>query len=391
MNKTNLGLLLLLCSLNTPLWAEPYRPTLATEVLEQLPLQGKHWLAIQALRQAVASQPQDLQPVLALVKAYIALGRSEADPRFYGYAEAALAPWLAQVPAHAEVLTLQATLYQNRHEFSAALKLLALALRQQPRLAQAWLTQAQIQEVQGDYTAALHSCKPLLRLAVPLEAAVCVHANLSLTGQLPAAYQQLQFIAQHHVDGDAAEQQWLWVTLAEMAERLGDNGNAERYYQTAFGLAERNGYLLATYADFLLDQQRYSEVEKLLQQETRHDGLLLRLTIAEQQLQRATLAEHINTLQLRFSASHLRGDTRHQAEEARFNLQLLHQTDAALSLAESNWQLQREPRDARIFLEAAMAKGDYQRAQPVIEFIQRHQLQDQRLAALLSQCQGLTL
>lgn len=367
--------------------AQPYRPSNDAEILETLPIQSQNWLALRNLRKNSAANPNDLQQALTLVRRYIELGRAESDPRYYGYAEAALSPWMLKQPTP-EVLTLRATLYQNRHEFPAALDLLNQALRQQPRLAGAWLTRAQIQEVQGDYSAALNSCKPLLRLAVPLTAAVCSNAALSLSGQLRPAYQRLQQIAQVSKAEYPAEQQWAWITLAEMAERLGDAAQAEAHYQTALQLVARNGYLLATYSDFLLDQQRYAEVVKLLAKETRHDGLLLRLTLAEQALNLTSAAQHIDTLKLRFAASRLRGDTSHQAEEARFYLQLLHDPQTALALAQSNWAVQRESRDARIVLEATLAAGHLQTAaKPVIDFIQQNHLEDARLQALVAQLQ----
>jgi tetratricopeptide (TPR) repeat protein len=268
------------------------------------------------------------------------------------------------------------------------LDLLNQALRQQPRLAGAWLTRAQIQEVQGDYAAAINSCKPLLRLSVALTAAICSNSALSLSGQLRPAYQRLQQIAQAAKAESPADQQWAWITLAEMAERLGDAAQAETHYQTALQLVARNGYLLATYSDFLLDQQRYAEVVTLLSKETRHDGLLLRLTLAEQALNLASAAQHIDSLKLRFAASRLRGDTSHQAEEARFQLQLLHDPQTALALAQSNWAVQRESRDARILLEAALAAGHPQTAaKPVLDFIQQNHLEDARLQGLVAQLQ----
>lgn len=368
--------------------AQPYHPKADAEILETLPMLGENWLEIRTLKQKIAKQPDNLEQTLALVRHYIALGRAESDPRYYGYAEAALAPWLKKQPTP-EVLTLQATLYQNRHDFHIALDYLNQALKQQPRLAQAWLTRAQIQEVQGDYTGAVNSCLPLLRLSVPLTAAVCINSALSLSRQLPAAYQRLAQIVPMAQAESRSEQQWAWITLAEMAERLGEREKAEEHYQTALQLVARNGYLLATYSDFLLDQKRYTDVVKLLQKETRHDGLLLRLTLAEQPLQLSTAPQHIETLKLRFAASRLRGDTSHQAEEARFTLQLLQQPKTALALAQSNWTVQRESRDARIVLEATIADGHNKKtAQPILDFLSKNQLQDVRLQALVKQLQG---
>src|SRR5262249_20308787 len=63
-------------------------------------------------------------------------------------------------------------------------------------------------------------------------------------------------------------------------------------------------------------------------------------------------------LRSRFDAAALRGDKLHQQEEARFNLYLIGDKAKALALAQENWTLQREPRDARILLEAALAMKD---------------------------------
>ena len=60
----------------------------------------------------------------------------------------------------------------------------------------------------------------------------------------------------------------------------------------------------------------------------------------------------------RFEASRLRGDRVHLREEARFTLHLLNDPKAALKLAQENWQVQKEPADVRILLEAALAAHD---------------------------------
>ncbi len=369
--------------------AQPYLPKADDEIVETLPARGESWLEIRYLRKQVAAQPNNLEPALALVRRYIELGRAESDPRYYGYAEAALAPWLAVAQPSAEVLTLRATLFQNRHEFPQALEYLNRALVRQPRLAQAWLTRAAILEVQGRYADALNSCLPLLKLAEPLIGQVCVNSTLSVSGQLNAAYRQLAQLVPAAEHAEPQDKQWALTTLSEMAERMGNADAAEQYYQQALQLQRRNGYLLATYADFLLEQKRYSEVVALLGDDTRADGLLLRLTLAEQALQLPKVNAHIDALTARFAASRMRGDTSHQGDEARFLLYVLNRPEPALALAQANWAVQREPRDARILLEAAVASGNTrQQLQPLLTFLAQSRLQDARLQVLLQQLDG---
>jgi Tfp pilus assembly protein PilF len=362
--------------------ALPYHPNVDSEVLETLPTQlVESRDELKSLRQQAAAQADDPSPALRLVKRYIELGRAESDPRYYGYAEAALAPWLNNNPTP-EALTLQATLYQNRHEFNTALTLLAQALARQPRLAQAWLTRAVILEVQGDYGGALKNCMALTKLAPPLTTATCVNSALSLSGQATAAYERLAWAIHALPTADEAEQQWALTTLAEIANRLGRVDEAERQFQAALALPTRSSYLLASYADFLLDQQRPAEVIPLLQDRTRADTLLLRLTLAEQRLNAPHLNQHIDALKDRFAASRLRGDQTHQSDEARFRLHLLHEADVALNLALENWKVQREPRDARIVLEAAQAAHKPNAARPVLAALAQRGVEDVKLATL---------
>jgi hypothetical protein len=126
-------------------------------------------------------------------------------------------------------------------------------------------------------------------------------------------------------------------------------------------------------------------VVALLREETRVDGLLLRLTLAEREIGAPEKEAHIEDLRARFAASRQRGDTLHRGEEARFLLHLVDQPRAALTLAKANWAVQREPRDARILLEAALVSGQPEAARPVLKMMERTGLQDLPLRRLATE------
>ena len=362
--------------------AAPYQPAADTEVLERLPNQAGSRRELRELRRQVAEHPTDLRLALDLAGRYIELARADSDPRYNGYAEAVLNPWLSAENPPPEALVLRASLRQNRHEFSSAMDDLSAALGRQPRLAQAWLTLAVIFEVQGRYDDALRSCVPVSRLSPALVSAVCVNSALSLSGDAGPAYGRLDAALRRL---SAADQEVLWAhtTAAEIAERLARHDEAERHYQRSRDLGIRNVYLLAAYSDFLLDRGRHRDVVDLLRHEIRADPLLLRLALAERGLDLPEATVHREALAARFAASRLRGDSTHRADEARFALHLMDEPTRALALATENWSLQREPRDARILLEAALAAGTPQAAGPVLEFVRRAHLEDARLAALI--------
>jgi hypothetical protein len=94
---------------------------------------------------------------------------------------------------------------------------------------------------------------------------------------------------------------------------------------------------------------------------------------------------HLQALDDRFAAAKLRGDTTHQAEEARFQLRLRKNTALALQLASANYQIQKEPRDLRVLLEAALAARDPEAAKPAREWLQSTGFEDAKMRTLAAQ------
>jgi hypothetical protein len=162
----------------------------------------------------------------------------------------------------------------------------------------------------------------------------------------------------------------------------GQPEEAERHYRAALALGIDDGYLLAAWSDFLLDRQRPAEVVKLLSGWEASDGLLLRLALAETALKQPSAKAHVQALADRFAAAKVRGDTTHQAEEARYLIHLAGDPAAALAAAAANYRVQREPRDARVLLEAAIAAGDAGAAQPARDWLRSSGFEDAHLRQL---------
>jgi Tfp pilus assembly protein PilF len=363
--------------------AEPHIPDDDDAILERLPAARDTRVRVLAMAQArLAQQPDDLNRRLSVASGYLALGRSEGDPRYDGYAQAALAPWwdLAEPPI--PVLVLRATLEQRRHDFDAALADLERVLARQPRHPQALLTKATILGVQGKPSEALESCAKLAGGVEMLIKAACAASARALAGRARHSYQVLEDAMSRSPGAEPVLRVWVHTILGELAEQLGRVAAAEKHFRAALSFERRDPYLLGAYADFLLDQDRPGEVLEILEDESRIDPLLLRLALAERRLGAAALGEHVALLQARFDAARRRGDSVHLREEARFTLHLLDRPDEALELARRNWETQREPADARLLLEAAFAAGEPAAAQPVLDWRDRTGLEDVRMEAL---------
>ena len=361
--------------------AKPYLPSDDAQILQHLPnvLFEK---SAQNFRSELQQQPADINRTLALVQQYIQQSRNSGDPRYLGRAEAVLGTAFETQPIPVPVFVMRAILRQANHEFELALQDLNTAIRLDPGYAQAWLTRASIFQVRGDYNLARNDCQQLAKLRQYLVAQVCMAEIASLSGQASQAAQMLKHLAKQLSTNDTNNRQWIEGLLADIMTRQDDNRAAEQHYVTALKITAADMFLLTAYADFLLDQNRPQEVIKLLLAHQAADAALLRLAIAANRIQHPQASVWKSELSNRFADSRLRGSSLHQREEARFTLILLQQPESALQLARANWLLQHEPADARLLLEAALAAGKPEAAQPVLTWLQATGMQDVRLQML---------
>jgi tetratricopeptide (TPR) repeat protein len=369
-------------------YPEPYRPTEDAQVLQRLSFRASDPVAreLDSLRTNLRRNPRDLESAVKLATRYIEQGRSEGDPRFLGQAQAILSPWWSEPTPPPAALLLRATIRQNAHEFNEALTDLDQVLVAQPTNAQAWLTKASILQVQARYDEARRACQRLTRLASAHVLLGCLGDIAGVTGQSAKSRELLRMVLS--APGlSGREQIWIATIFAEIAARTGAIREAEDSFAEAFKVSSKDQYLLGAYADFLLDQRRYQDVMSLLRSETRADGLLLRLALAEQALKLPIFQNHTAELAARFAAARERGTTVHVREEARFTLALLHDARRALPLAQANWKVQREPADARILLESALTAKNSPAAQPVLDWMTSNHVEDFYLRQLAKQIQ----
>lgn len=402
--------------------AAPRVPTDDHEVIERLPARLPGVTARRAgagQREALRTQAAQTQPnlslALTLARQAINQARRSGDPRDWGQAQAALAPWWADAQAPGPVRLLRATIRQGQHDFDAALADLdalvtapdanagtansRLGLRRadysqaaSPGLAlraQAELTRASIHQVQGRYAEARAGCERLagadyvtLGAGVQAPARACLAEVGQLQGRLTARQADATLAALGNADDP-----WLALLRAELAQRSG-NRQADALFRAAIAGDAPGLYALAAYADWLLDQQRPAEAERLLRGYEAADALLLRTAIARHRLARTSSGKHatdadtlIPQLQARFDAALARGDRSHAREQARFALDLLGDAPQALALAQSNWAWQREPADALLLLRAAAAAGQPEAGEPVRRWAREQGFVDARWPA----------
>ena len=332
--------------------AAPYLPADDNTVLERVPARTE-LERLAPLRAAVATAPSDLAAALTLATGYIDLGRRNSDPRFIAYAQATLLPWIGRPQPPERALVLQAITLQYLHEFDAALAILDRALALEPLDAQAWLTRASLLELRGDYAAARRACARLVRSADAFSAVTCLASVAGRNGRLAASFQVLSPSAALDPRLPGALRAWRLAVVAEMAERLGDEGEAEATLRAALAAERDDPYLKAAYADLLLRTGRPGEVLTLLAGNESQDPLLLRLTIAAERLASPQAGRWMRAYEERWRAAERDGDSTHRREQAVYLLEVRGEAAGALEYARRNWAVQREPADLRIYARAA--------------------------------------
>ena len=368
--------------------AAPFVPDDDAQVLERLPdRSAPQYRDLKRLQVAVAAAPNDVTAAAALAQGYYRISRREGDPRFLGYAQAALTPWWKDPEAPTAVLVMRATILQSSHEFVRALADLDKAIAREPRNADAIIMRATVLTVRGKYDEARADCGRLQGVAPGLYVVVCLASIDAVTGKAQSAEAVLSRSLAAMPVAMSDIRAWIESLLGEIAQRQGDPG-AETHFRAALAADPRDLYTIGAYCDWLLEQKRAGDVIPLVQNELRVDALLLRLALAQTALRRPEAEASVTILRARFDASRARGDTVHRREEARFQLLLNGEPKIALRLVQENWNVQREPADLRVLAEAALATGDASARETVRRWLVATGLEYPAVATLVRQGEG---
>lgn len=376
-------LFLLLIAATSVARAEPRTPTSDDEVVEHLPARIA---GTRTLVQIGGTSTRDPREATARALALLDDARDRGDPRYAGYALAAIAPWKDDPAAPAELVTLRATLAQYQHDFAGAQRLLDGVVARDPTNAQALLTLATIARVQGRYDASDATCR---KLPVRFYAAACLAENMALRGRFDEARKVLDsLLALRLGEGSTADttRRWLLTTRAELEARAGDKVAAQAAFDAASRLG-RDSYLALDRADELLDLGRAAEARALMAAEPQPygDGVLLRLAIAARATGASDAGSLSTELRERFAASLERGDaiSIHGREYARYLDVVEGKPAAAVAVARDNLRVQKEPADFLVMAHAARAANDAAASREVAAAASAIGLVDRRLDALV--------
>lgn len=346
----------------------PYIPSRDDIVLQTVPsISDPRVRAMEALRAASSRNPQDMTIAVKLSMSYLDYGRDTGDARYLGRAAAVIAPWLRRSPAPIPVLLVRATILQSKHYFAEARAQLLAILKSDPDNAQAWLTLATTAQVQGDLNSARRACAHLLDSSDPVIPGACLSSLNAVNGHAADAYRVLTLLWPQAKAEPVPVQAWIQGILADTAKYMGNNAAADAHFRAALQLAPGDNFMLADYGDFLLADKRPQAALDLVKDYSQSDTSFLRQVYAETALGLPQARRDAAEMTRRFAALEKRGTRAYRREEAGFVLDIEHDPQRALALAQQNWTVQRAPKDMHVLLSAALAAGKPQAAQPVLD------------------------
>lgn len=361
----------------------PYIPESSDTVVESLPKSltlNRDRMA--SLREQIAANPDNSQLAAAAAMGYIKMGNEEGDPRFFGYARSAIDRWWEADSPPSEVVKVRAKLLEKDHQYAAALADLQALVAREPEDAQAWIEIVNLLRVLGRYDEAAKAVTQLESFSTPATVLIAKAPLWAATGkssQIASALNDLD------TSENADLANWILATTADVHAIQGNVDLADEHYRKAISRDPNNFHLKRTYADFLLDYGKAEVVLKLLKDNEYDNGCLLLLAVAAKRLKQDNLVANLKSkLETRFKAIRLRDSVPHRRFESRYELALENNPAKALEIALENWELQKENRDARAVLEAALAAKNESAAAGVVKFLQDSGNEDAAIRKLIS-------
>ncbi|OHU86250.1 MULTISPECIES: tetratricopeptide repeat protein [Pseudoalteromonas] len=333
--------------LSTPVCSETFIPTSEEFILDSWPLVDDNAPAQMSL--------DDIEQLLTQAQW---VGKSAYN---ISRAQTQLQPYLQTQSPTPQAWYLSARILQQQHKFKAALEALQKSLTLDASNVSAWLLKANIHLAMAQYQPAQRACIALLGNTDMLIASACSLEVASYQKDIAQSYVMLSDLVQRYgLPNSQLEQAWLLQILADMAHRQGLQQAALQWLEK-YTNEQKPLSLMVLWADVQLALNNPVAVitkipHTFKQADFYDDPLLLRLAIAEQQLN--TRSYWTSQLKVRIELRSDRQDMMHAADIARFYIDVESHPKQALEWANINWSMSKLAADKELLQRAqAMQKN----------------------------------
>ena len=345
--------------------------------------------SLHALDQAWRAQPRDLDAALVYARAVFNLGLSEGDLRWFGSAKAALSPWWLASDLPAEAYFLRGLVKQGFHGFDEGLQDIARAINLEPDRPEFWSWRFALHLLLADMASAQQDTEEIARRFGEEEANVYRAVLLYRTGQPSQAVQLLTQAVQSPSYQDAGSQDWLGFHLGEAHRVAGQPDIAITIWRERLKLSARSHLLRLSLAELLNKQGLFQQAKAtaIFQTDISNlsDALLMQALLASRATKNADETRLADLMDARLKTQALRQEALIERPKLIYQISYGKDLPSGLALSIENWRLQKEPPDALLFVQAALALGQAHVAEPVVVWMAQTGYSDPELSAAVKQ------
>lgn len=346
----------ILAASTTAFAEEAHRPTNANQILAAVDNKGGRL----PLERAALDSSATIESLDRQIRESLSAYRISAEPQLLMAGRLNLRVLEQKAPGAKETLFLKAVFLQQEHKFDAAIAILDRVVKEHPDFFEARVLKAGIHLVQGDLERAMRDCKGLLQYGDELLTYACSAAASSTNETLPKNVSLLEALITSNRER-VNDGVWLWANsiTADLADRNGEPERAEKLLKAEHTAASTKSILsLVQLADVLLEQKKFEETEKLLENYPEIDALLLRRVIALRELNDSRAAQLSELLGERMATFEASDAKQHARELALYYLSVVKDSQKALRFAAESFSYQKETIDYRNLFLAALKASD---------------------------------
>ena len=328
---------------------------------------------------------------LAYARAVFTLGFNEGDLRWFGSAKAALTPWWQAADLPADGHFMRGLVKQGFHDFDGGLQDINRAIALDPARAEFWSWRFALHLLLANMGAAQQDSEDIARLFGPQEGQIYSAVLAYRTGQALAAVQKLSASIRLPEYQDAASQVWIGFHLGEAHRVAQQPEQAIALWQRLLQVHPQSHLLRLSLADLLNQQGRFQQAKAVATANSTQlnsnltDALLMQALLASRGLKAPDEAALAQQMAARLQSQALRQESLIERPKLIYQIAYGQDLAAGLALSIENWQQQKEPPDAVLFAQAALARQQARAAEPVVQWAQTTGYTDPQLAPLITQ------
>ena len=347
--------------------------------------------SLRALDQAWRAQPQDLQAALAYARAVFTLGFNEGDLRWFGSAKAALMPWWQVADLPADGFFMRGLVKQGFHDFEGGLQDINQAIALAPDRAEFWSWRFALHLLQANMSASRQDAEELARRFGPQEGNIYRAVLLYRTGQALPAVQLLSASIRLADYQDEGSQVWIGFHLGEAHRVANQPDRAIAIWQRLVQAYPQSHLLRLSLADLLNQQGQFREAKAVATANSTKlnanlsDALLMQALLASRGLKAPDEPALAQQMAARLRSQALRQESLIERPKLIYQIAYGQDLPAGLALSIDNWQLQKEPPDALLFAQAALALSQARAAEPVVQWARTTGYTEPQLSRLIQQ------